>query len=666
MWWESDDSDRDEFVHIDRISQIIEDQRTYLGTMRSVRVPTPPVEMFGGGEQDIPNGIPAPVDPNAPVVTPPDPYKQTQQYADMLEKMCLDLWREWSMTRQYSMMGFYSVILGSAIGVLEFSADRGIPVFRVRSPQGFYAVARSDDDTRLKQAIFAQYVVGASLALEYPQCVDLADTDKVLVIDYFDEKTRMKLAENVELPLISVPNPLGRVPAYIFPNLLVPGIYGTTMIPRGIPIQNELDRLFTQEAEMTTEALNAPTVISTDSPDIIPEGWTWAKGSLAKISANGRVGKASMDVLDHAMFEGRINMMLQMLDATMDFSSVSRGEFSGSVLTGKGVNGLLGSGAARMDAKMQVMNEVMSRVMEDALLMWSGKAAKVKTPGKYAKPAFGIKNKSAFSFTADPKNINPDWVKVDVFVDSASMVDQQAAEVTTLQKVRGTPQLMSVETALELDNSIRDVGEEQRRMDDEAAKRAAAQAAIMQATGQYQPAPTITSAEENYSAERGGAVPGAPTPGAPPAAGPSGGPGSAPETPGPGPDLSGNLNAAMGVFQQIPNIHGAVYLEGLSATGDFSEGIKVYVADPTDKATIANFFANDAELKAIHDTMGIKWSTTLTSDAVQVAGPQDSSPDSHLVPPGPDDQSSPQAPPSGIIPGPAQGGPHPGGGLNGL
>ena len=637
MWWESDDQDRDEFVKIDRLAQIIEDQRTYLGTMRSVKCPIPPPELFGGESFPDPFPQPAP-DPNAP--QEPDPNKLAANYADMIEKMTLDLWREWGMVRQYALLGFYAVVLGSGIGCLEWSKERGIPIFRIRSPQGFYGVQKSDDDVRLQQALFVTYQPGASLALQYPdKCGQFALINQVYVADYFDENWRIRTAQGIingtesevdpNLPkavLEVTRNPLGHVPCYVFPNIIMPGLFGTTMLPRALPMQDELDRLFTQEAQMITDAVNAPVVIASDTPDLIPPGWTWGKNAVAQISANGKLGKATLDVLDHGMFQGRIQMIMGMLDNTMDMSGISRGDFQGSTLTAKGVNSLLSPGAGRMDIKLQVMNEVMNRVMEDALLMWCQKANIAKK--SLAKAAWGVTRKHRWSFMADPKNINPKWVKVEVFVDSSSRVDQQASEVTRIQKVRGTPQLMSAETAMEQDENIPDVGEEQRRIKAEAEELAATQVALAQQTQQPQYAPTITSAEENYAGERGGALPGSPpgpagppSPGAaPPSGPPTPGPaGSAPPTPAANPN-DAILAGLQQVFASIPNLKGEVWLCGASAKGDMIHGLEIYLTDVGDKATILNFFKNDGELKKIHDKKGIHWIDVKPANAVEVDG----------------------------------------------
>ena len=576
QWWEDETDDRSMTVVINLLHQIIEEQRTYLGTMRSVRCPLP-LGLF------------------------PD-EDQAQAYADKLERAVLHLWREWHMARQYSIMGWHATILGQAIGTLSWSDERTIPLFRVRSPRGFYAIPSVDDETRLAQAIFAVEVTGDILAREYPQqCGTLGPSDTVKVVDYYSPTQRTRVAEGIDTPLIDADNTIGRTPVYIFPGILVDGIYGASAVPLAIPIHRELQRLYSIEAELLADAVNAPTVIN--QPESVPEGWYWGKKAVIEVGPQGKVGKPQLDVVDHGLLDRRIQDMRRSLDEVMDFASIARGDFAGSIVTGRGVNSLLSPNAQRMQIRMDTMNEVMGNAMEDALLLWQQKGKPTT--------AYGEIRGSKFSLPIDPrKDINPSWCKVQVYVDSANYIDRQAATVNNLQKLRGQPQAMSLRRFLEVDPECEDVEAEIAQINKERNELMQQQMQAMQmAQAQQQPMQEQT----NYAAQRGGAIPGE----APPTAGPQAPPTT--ETPPTG----GNdvLDALKAHFASIKKLHGAVYLCGLSAQGDLSAGLEIYLTDPTDKQTIINAFRGDPLLAQIPGNGDLVFRDKPSPNMVQVAGP---------------------------------------------
>jgi len=593
QWWEDKTDDRSMTVVINLLHQIIEEQRTYLGTMRSARCPTP-FDLF--------------------------PDEDTAQvYADKLERGILHLWREWHMARQYSLMGWHATILGQAIGTLSWSDERTIPVFRIRSPRGFYAVPSVDDETRLAQAIFAVEVTGDILAREYPQqCGTLGPSDTVKVIDYYSPTQRTRVAEGIDTPLIDADNTIGRTPVYIFPGILVDGIYGASAVPLAIPIHRELQRLYSIEAELLADAVNAPTVIS--DPENVPAGWYWGKKAVIEVGPQGKVGKPQLDIVDHGLLDRRIQDMHRSLDEVMDFASIARGDFAGSTVTGKGVNSLLSPNAQRMQIRMDTMNEVMSNTMEDALLLWQKKGR--------ATTAYGEIRGSKFSVPLNPKtDINPAWCKVQVYVDSANYIDRQAATINNLQKMRGQPSGMSQRRFLQIDPECEDVEAEIAQMKRERLGMLQEDIQAKQAL-QAQQQPLLMQEQTNYAAERGGAIPGGtpatpaaapPSPVVPEAGGSSGGvPG--PTTPPPAAENE-VLTALKEHFASIKKLHGAVYLCGLSAQGDITGGLEIYCEDPTDKQTIINSFRGDPLLAQIPAHDDLIFRDTPAQTMIQVAGP---------------------------------------------
>jgi len=267
--------------------------------------------------------------------------------------------------------------------------------------------------------------------------------------------------------------------------------------------------------------------------------------------------------------------MKRNLDNSMDFASISRGEMPSNIITGKGVTALSAPSQQRTMLRLQSIDPEIERMTEDALLLW-------RKGGGGQRQIYGQKQGSMFTEIFDPKaDIDPDWVQVWVYLDAASFVDRQAAQITSLQKLRGQPQAMSLQRFLELDPDCEDVGIEIQRI------QAETQQMLVTQQGMMAPAQT----EQNLAAEKGGAVEGA-------------GPGaSTPQGTGPAPSPEGGMPAGeeedvtaavADVFRSIGKVRGEVwlvgdYLQGGISAEEFAEGmLEVYVSDPIDKATILN------------------------------------------------------------------------------
>lgn len=548
--WEVSDDPTDFLVHIPFLPQIIEAQRTVLGAMRSHRVPLP--------------------------------LPEAQAYADKLEKGIAHLWREWGMPRLLSEMGWYAVVFGTAVGVLQWDKQNKMPRAIIRSPENFYAVPSVDDQRRVQIGMFTTKTQGRILNKEYPDLKDsLDDSEEYEVIDYYDSEVRYRVVKDYPKPLLEAKNPLKRVPVYVFPGIVIPNsLFGAAFLTQTIPVQNEMDRLYSKQAEYLETVMNAPTFIK--DPDNVPENFTWNKDAVVTMGPQGAIGKAPIAAIDARVFEYRLEDMKRNLDNAMDFASISRGEMPSQIVTGKGVSALSAPSMQRTMLRLQSIDPEIERMTEDALIMWN-------KGGKGARPIYGTKAGSMFADTFDPKaDIDPSWVKVYVYLDAASFVDRQAAQITSLQKLRGQPQAMSLQRFLELDPDCEDVSQEMGRIDGETQK-------LMQLQMGVQPAP----AEQAYAAERGGEVPGAqaaagpPTPGTPTL---EGGPAGAEQPPEAGEEDV--IPAVADTFRAIKKIQGEVwlvgdYLEGGISPEEFAEGmIEVYISDPIDKQTILNGLRN--------------------------------------------------------------------------
>lgn len=561
--WERADDDTDLLVHIPFLHQIIEDQRTVLGAMRSYRVP-----------------LPEPGD------------REAQKYSDRLERGVAHMWRVWKMPVFLSEAAWYAVVFGTGVGVLRWDRKDKIPMPSIRSPENFLAQPDPDDTTRVQIGVFTRKTLGRMLNYTYRDLnLDLDPDEEYEEIDYYDNEYRCRCIKDYGKFIIEpVKNPLDHTPIYLFKSVDIPGsLFGASNLTRTIPIQNEIDRLYSRQAEYLDIVMNAPTFIK--DPDEVPPNFTWNKNAVVTMGPQGAIGKAPLASIDPRMFEYRMEDMKHNLDNAMDFSAIARGEYH-SQISGKGVSALKSGTQQRMMMRLQTFDPEIERMTEDGLLLWQ------KSGGRKAVTVYGKSNGSVFSEQFSPRDdINKDWVHVYVYLDSAAYIDRQAAQVTNLQKVRGAPQTMSVRRFLELDPDCDDVEAEMQRIQQEQMEflQMQQQAAMGMQGGMGTAAPG--AAEEAYAAERGGAVGEAAPTGGPEGVTSGPMPSASPEAPpmmGPG-EEEDVLPAVADLFRSVPKIRGEVwmvgdYLEGGLTADEFAEGfIDLYVSDALDKATILNF-----------------------------------------------------------------------------
>jgi len=550
--FEETDLDVDFSVKINLFHQIVESQRTVLGAQRTVRVPAR------------------------------SPSNEDVAYADKLEKALYYLWRRWNFRDQLSLMGWYCAVYGSAVGVLTLHQTEKIPMLTIRSPKNFYAVASMDDETELTAAMFVLETKGNIVKAEYGG--EYEDDEDVNVIDFYSRNQRTRVIESSAEAVIDAPNPLKVVPIWIFPGIRIPGIFGDSTIKRAIPVHNEIERLYATEAKVMWINANGPTYIN--DPINVPENWKWGDSATITMGPQGRIGKASVEAIDANLLMHRIEDMKQNLDKVNDFSSVSRGDWAGSLMTGKGVTALQNPGAQRMEARLQSIDPRIEKVNSTALLMWNKSGKKPKS--------IAVKTKGSIdTITVDPKvDIDPSWVDNIVWLDSASFVDRQAWSITQLQKVRGNPRVMSTQRYLENDPDCDDVAGEMQRIQDEEMQ---AQARMMQMQMQAQ-----QQMMQAQAPQQGGGVPPQeggqmPPEGQPqgaegtPEGAPAGTPGEAP------PEQSQSLQALGEMLSSIPKIKGSIYIVGEALDGlEQAEMLELFLSQAIDKATISNFIGNEA------------------------------------------------------------------------
>jgi hypothetical protein len=562
QWWERTDG-KDFPVNVNLLHQIVEDTRTYMGMDRSIRCMAP------------------------------GPEKTDEDYANNLERGYYHLWREWYGPIQMSLMGHLCGVYGSAVATVSWSESRRIPIGQMRSPKNFYALADPDDPFSLAAAVFITKKNPRAIKLQYG--VDVSG-DEVEVIDWYDVNQRIRIIQGVDQPVINDPNPIGEVPVFVIPGILLPdSIFGGAPLMRGIPIHNEINRLYSLEAEVLHLSVRAPTVVN--DPINVPENWKWGEDAVIEVGPNGGVGKASLGNIDPQLFFHRIADMKENLGNVTDFSKVQRGEVDGSIVTGKGVHALQAPGQSRMEIRNQTADLIVTKWLKCGMKTLARKR-------KTILPAYGknTRTNSTFSFQFDPKTVVEDWNEVLVYRDNASYIDRQSLFVSMLQALRSqnpAQQGISQRRFIEMSPFTEDTEAEITRIYEEFTQ---GTQAMLAATQPAAPAgPAGASAEEQaYAAERGanppaGGLPAGPAPegGEAPPTGEAGAMPPAEAMSQGAPGGADILPAVADFFRSIPKLKGQVFLLGGILNGDISTGIEVYITDPNDKATIVNALKKD-------------------------------------------------------------------------
>ena len=551
--WETGDDDTDYAVNITKTHLIIQDQVSFLGAQRSVRVP-----VRGGADG--------------------------QAYCDKLERAITDLHRLWNMPRVTQEIAWYQVVYGTGVGVLQWDKNNKVPRLRVRSPESLYIQPSIDDDTLPQIAIFVYKTLGRSIIGDYPETAKKLDNDTEYdLVDYYsnDERVRFVGGENIEL--IRAKNPLGHVTVYLFPGILIPNsLWGASMLLRAIPPEKEINRLYSQQALYLRDAIEAPMVIH--DPVNVPENARWNRDTTIEVGQQGKVGRANIASIDGRMLELRLRDMENNLNLTMDFSPILQGQAVGSYLTGKGVTSLQQPILQRLASKMQPVNPIYAQINKDALLLWN------KAGGNASRTIFGEKSKSVFAEEFNPKqDIDPGYVENIVYLDTASFVDRTSARIASLQELGAG--VMSRRRYMEISPDCDDVELElqhirEEKMEDIQMQMQMQQMAQMQAAQQPQTQPAQSGPESAENSVQ--------------ATTPLGGPG--------GPDLGGSakqegqeppgeediLGSVAEVFRGIAKIKGQVFLVGeilmggLTAEEIAASFLEVVISNPVDKQTILN------------------------------------------------------------------------------
>src|SRR5574343_257316 len=264
------------------------------------------------------------------------------------------------------------VTYGSLPIKVELDYDNSMPFIKVMSPLNFYPVY--DRWNRLSCYFQRALIPKQSLMAQYPE--HRADIEKMAdglieVVFHHDKDTDSAYVFQSTYPmtLSQVRNPMGRV------MVTVAQRPGATDVPRGqfddvIFVQLARHRFAMLGLEAATEAIHAPIVLPDDVQEI-PLG----PGATITTRNPQGVGRLMLDVPRDAFTEGQLRE--RELQQGARFPSVRTGNSDASIVTGKGVQSLLGGYDSQVKAHQAILaaafQEVMSLAMEADEKVFGGK-----------------------------------------------------------------------------------------------------------------------------------------------------------------------------------------------------------------------------------------------------------------------------------------------------
>lgn len=284
---------------------------------------------------------------------------------------------------------------------VEIDYDSKMPYIKALSPLNFYP--EFDRWGRLHHYFQRTMIHRDALIAAYPEAraaiQDQRDAGLVEVIFYHDKNEDLAIMSgSVPLVLARVKNPLGKVMASVAQRP------GATEVPRGqfddvIFVQLARARFMLLSLQIATESANAPLVVPQDVPEI-------PMGPGATIRTNGRVERVKMDVPRDVFTEAA--SLEHELQQGSRFPSVRAGNADTSVVTGKGVQALLGGYDSQVRSHQAILANTFQEVMSIAF------EVDEKVFGGSLKTLRGAVNGTPYAITYDPaKAIDGDYT-VDV------------------------------------------------------------------------------------------------------------------------------------------------------------------------------------------------------------------------------------------------------------
>lgn len=547
----------------------------------------------------------------------PNVHCQPKSYSDedikaaqTREKAILSIWDDCNIGQIMGDMGYHLGIYGTAVGVVYADSERHRPKMSIRSPKGFYCLPKEEDGVKLAMAMFVSTYWGGTADALYPGHHFSSD-EEVEIVEYWDSDCHLILARDGDERILAHENKLGVVPVVVFPNISKPkSPYGYSDVGRIIGLQREVNRRMSLEADIIEKVLDAPYVVI--NPDESAEELAIEPGGVIPVGEGGDVRQLNAFNLPYS-WETSFGRLMNLFDRQADAPEVLRGTLDSAIVSGKGVDSLLGPVSGRIELRHHYIFPRLAWMNSMALMMWE--KFWPNEPHILDGTQMSIIKPQPFIESFESSELGGDY-RNRVFMNSYAYLDQNAQIVLGLQLVQN--QIISKMTLRNELSIVQDSENEDKQIQKEAISAVQlAAAAQMVAQGPSTMNPNLQEpGMTNYRLQKGyaGELPPAQVPGGMelPAGGgmPAGMPMEAP-APGEmeGEDLMEGLAGAEGAggnqlltsladfFRSVQRIKGRVFLvgaivEGVAEDLDYT-GLEVAITNPQDKQTILNAIKNE-------------------------------------------------------------------------
>jgi len=277
---------------------------------------------------------------------------------------------------------------------VECDYDRNMPVVRILDPVGCYPL--KDRFGRVVSLFQRVMIDRDDLAAQYPEFahkIKNADgmfgSSQVEVVFYHDKDMDAAFMVNGDpLMLSMIPNKTGKVMVRIAERP------GATDIPRGqfddvIFVQLAKSRFALLALQAADESVNAPLIVPTDVPEV-----PFGPGATIRTNTPGGVVRAPIEI-PQAAFAEQASLERE-LQLGSRFPQTRTGNTDASIVTGRGVQALMGGYDAQVRAHQSVfartLEEVMSLCLESDEMVFSGTKKKLR----------GSENGSSYEVEYDP------------------------------------------------------------------------------------------------------------------------------------------------------------------------------------------------------------------------------------------------------------------------
>ncbi|MFM7010601.1 MAG: hypothetical protein ACKO0Z_14940 [Betaproteobacteria bacterium] len=246
---------------------------------------------------------------------------------------------------------------------VEIDYDRKMPIIRTIDPIGCYV--ETDRFNRVVCMFQRSLINRDELAAQFPEFADkiktrkgIFDSREVEIIFYHDKDWDLVFMGGPEpLVLTKTKNPIGKV------MVRQAARAGATDVPRGqfddvIFVQLAKARLALLELQAAHESVNAPLAVPNDVPDV-----PFGPGATIRSNSPEKIRRVPVE-LPPAAFQERQQLERE-LQLGSRFPEARTGNVDNSIVTGKGVQALLGG----YDSQIRAHQAIFARVFEEILAL---------------------------------------------------------------------------------------------------------------------------------------------------------------------------------------------------------------------------------------------------------------------------------------------------------